>query len=198
MLLPLVFPAVGLVVVALASAIANPKIAAQTRTRAVHATAVFLATFQMPMAFFALEPFDCRRVPDGQWYFDTDPTLDCDSSSLNPARSVGVIAVTFWVAVIPIAYSVVVYAVHDKPFSKGSLSMFGLLYQRFETRYLYWGLVETLQRLALVFVIRFLSHRTVVAAGVAFLLMLASAALHNYFHPYRLVAHDWQVCESGS
>ncbi|KNC53141.1 uncharacterized protein AMSG_09217 [Thecamonas trahens ATCC 50062] len=184
MLFPLVFALILLALLLMARARLR---AAQVSIGdvAAWATSSFGPLVYIPLSRAALIFFDCSRYPNGRWYLDAEPSLECFATTWLATLPLALVGVGVYVVALPAFYSVALHKWRHALASPLVQLRYGSLYSVFRHRHYYAGVPVMIKRLLIVVFSVFASNAQSVLFSGLLAVFITSMLLLSKHAPYR-------------
>ncbi|KNC55675.1 uncharacterized protein AMSG_01945 [Thecamonas trahens ATCC 50062] len=190
MLLPLLFGGVFLAILVLVKHVPALRCCFfrgvdASRVRVVDISLWAIFTFgplvYIPLSRAALVFFDCTQYPDGKWYLDAEPSLQCFVGKWLATLELAIMGVGLYVVALPILFAAVLYKYRHSLRSPLVTLRYGSLYAVFRQHYYYAGMPVMFKRLLIIILFSGL-----LVVFVTSMLLLTKYSPYTY-HPLNVI-----------
>lgn len=157
----------------------------------VDAVTIFGPVLYLPLSRTTFTFFDCIRLPDGRFYMDLDPGVQCYTASWKQSLPVAVAALVLYVVGIPCMLAGLLVRYRDRLYTDPVVFVrHGALYKAFRERYAWGEVILLIKRLWITIAIVFFTQQLALQFLSLFTVFFMFVVLHAKLEPFVEPLHN--------
>ncbi|KNC48357.1 uncharacterized protein AMSG_11824 [Thecamonas trahens ATCC 50062] len=155
----------------------------------VRAAVIMIPPLYIPASKAALELFDCSALPNGRFYLDAAPEVECYVGGWWVLFPLGLVTSVAYVCA-PLGMGFALYQARHDLDSPRNVALYGSLFARYRAGTYFWEMGLMAKRFGVVVFDLFMTQHAYFQLALVFALLLTSLCMHLHASPYRSRTHN--------